>query len=124
VLAALAVLVLLGAAAVHTYQLRLAEANVRALQAVTAAQQAQRDRAVHPPVHARARMSAEQALLRALVGLAVSAEQRAAIARLDPQVVLLVDDIIGSGWSIALAGRALRLAGAAEVLPFALALDG
>lgn len=41
VLVALAVLGLLGAAGVHTYQLRLAEANVRALQAVTAAQQAQ-----------------------------------------------------------------------------------
>ncbi|MEA2663827.1 MAG: hypothetical protein QOI11_771 [Candidatus Eremiobacteraeota bacterium] len=41
VLAAVAVLLLLGAAGVHTYQLRLAEANVRALQAVTAAQQAQ-----------------------------------------------------------------------------------
>jgi murein DD-endopeptidase MepM/ murein hydrolase activator NlpD len=40
VLAACAVLVLLGAAGLHTYQLRLAEANVRALQAVTAAQQA------------------------------------------------------------------------------------
>jgi hypothetical protein len=41
VLAAFALLLLLGAAGVHTYQLRLAEANVRALQAVTAQQQAQ-----------------------------------------------------------------------------------
>lgn len=40
-LAAFAVLLLLGAAGLHSYQLRLAEANVRALQAVTAAQQAQ-----------------------------------------------------------------------------------
>ncbi len=41
VLAACAVLLLLGAAGLHTYQLRLAEADVRALQAATAAQQAQ-----------------------------------------------------------------------------------
>jgi ATP-dependent DNA helicase RecQ len=35
--------------------------------------------------------------------------------------VLLVDDLIDSRWTMSVAGRALRLAGAAEVLPFALA---
>ena len=53
----------------------------------------------------------------------VTAEQRAALARLDDPAVLLVDDLVGSGWTMALAGRELRLAGAAAVLPFALALD-
>lgn len=40
-LAALAILVLLGALGIHTYQLRVAEANVRALQELTAQQHAQ-----------------------------------------------------------------------------------
>jgi ATP-dependent DNA helicase RecQ len=35
--------------------------------------------------------------------------------------VLLVDDITDSGWTITMASRVLRLAGADEVLPFALA---
>jgi ATP-dependent DNA helicase RecQ len=62
--------------------------------------------------------------VRALHGaLAVSAEQAEAIRRLDDPVVLLVDDVVDTGWTMALAGRELRLAGAAEVLPFALALD-
>ncbi len=38
--------------------------------------------------------------------------------------VLLVDDVVSSRWTLTVAGRALRLAGAAEVLPFALAVDG
>jgi ATP-dependent DNA helicase RecQ len=62
--------------------------------------------------------------VRALHGaLAVSAEQAEAIRRLDDPVVLLVDDVADTGWTMALAGRELRLAGVAEVLPFALALD-
>jgi ATP-dependent DNA helicase RecQ len=52
----------------------------------------------------------------------VTPEQVAALARLDEPVVLLVDDVVDTGWTMAVAGRALRLAGAAEVLPFALAL--
>lgn len=36
--------------------------------------------------------------------------------------VLLVDDLVDSRWTITVAGRALRLAGASAVLPFALAL--
>ncbi|WP_026926398.1 RecQ family ATP-dependent DNA helicase [Granulicoccus phenolivorans] len=38
--------------------------------------------------------------------------------------VLLVDDLIDSRWTMTVAGRALRRAGAAEVLPFALAVAG
>ncbi|AGZ39102.1 RecQ family ATP-dependent DNA helicase [Actinoplanes friuliensis] len=38
--------------------------------------------------------------------------------------VLLVDDLADSGWTMVLAGRALRKAGAPAVLPFALAVAG
>jgi ATP-dependent DNA helicase RecQ len=38
--------------------------------------------------------------------------------------VLLVDDYVDSGWTMALATRELRRAGAPAVLPFALALAG
>jgi ATP-dependent DNA helicase RecQ len=38
--------------------------------------------------------------------------------------ILLVDDVVDSGWTMTLAGRALRLAGAADVMPFALATTG
>ncbi|MEO6020025.1 MAG: RecQ family ATP-dependent DNA helicase [Knoellia sp.] len=38
--------------------------------------------------------------------------------------VLLVDDLISSRWTLTVAGRALRRAGAEGVLPFALAVDG
>jgi ATP-dependent DNA helicase RecQ len=38
--------------------------------------------------------------------------------------VLLVDDRVDSGWTLTVAARELRLAGATEVLPFALALRG
>jgi ATP-dependent DNA helicase RecQ len=38
--------------------------------------------------------------------------------------VLLVDDLVDSGWTMALAARALRRAGAPAVLPFALAQAG
>jgi len=62
--------------------------------------------------------------VRALHGrFAVTPEQHAALERLGQPVVLLVDDIVDSGWTMALAARELRVAGASEVLPFALALD-
>src|SRR3954452_2945826 len=62
--------------------------------------------------------------VRALHGrFAVTEEQSAAIREMDDPVVLLVDDRVDTGWTMALAGRELRLAGAAAVLPFALALD-
>ena len=53
----------------------------------------------------------------------VTAAQAEALRQLDAAVVLLVDDRVDTGWTMALAGRELRRAGAAEVLPFALALD-
>jgi ATP-dependent DNA helicase RecQ len=43
---------------------------------------------------------------------------------LPPGPVLLVDDLADSRWTLTVAARALRLAGAAEVLPFVLALRG
>ncbi len=46
-----------------------------------------------------------------------------ALAGLDGPV-LLVDDLVDSGWTMTLAGRALRRAGAVEVLPLALAVAG
>jgi ATP-dependent DNA helicase RecQ len=52
----------------------------------------------------------------------VSAQQRAAIAELGGDPVLLVDDLADSRWTLTVAGRALRLAGAGAVLPFALAV--
>jgi ATP-dependent DNA helicase RecQ len=38
--------------------------------------------------------------------------------------VLLVDDYVDSGWTMALVARELRQAGASGVLPLALALAG
>jgi len=62
--------------------------------------------------------------VRALHGrFAVTPQQSDAIQQLGDPVVLLVDDRVDTGWTMALAGRELRLAGAAAVLPFALALD-
>ncbi|MCU1425654.1 MAG: recombinase RecQ [Microbacteriaceae bacterium] len=40
------------------------------------------------------------------------------------QPVLLVDDLVDSRWTVTVAGRALRRAGASAVLPFVLALRG
>ena len=51
------------------------------------------------------------------------AELAAALAGLAGPV-LLVDDLVDSGWTMALAGRALRRAGAPGVLPLALAVAG
>ena len=55
--------------------------------------------------------------------LVVGPELAAALAGVDGPV-LLVDDLVSSRWTLTVAGRALRLAGAAGVLPFALAVDG
>ncbi|HEX8344709.1 MAG TPA: helicase-related protein, partial [Actinoplanes sp.] len=53
----------------------------------------------------------------------VPPELAAQLSRLDGPV-LLVDDLVDSGWTMVLAGRALRLAGAPGVLPLALAVAG
>ncbi|PKW28013.1 RecQ family ATP-dependent DNA helicase [Phycicoccus duodecadis] len=55
--------------------------------------------------------------------LVVGPELAAALAG-SPGPVLLVDDVVSSRWSLTVAGRALRRAGAPAVLPFALAVDG
>jgi ATP-dependent DNA helicase RecQ len=63
--------------------------------------------------------------VRALDGtFQLSDRQRGAVSALAGAPVLLVDDTIGTGWTMAIAGRELRLAGVSEVLPFALALSG
>jgi len=54
---------------------------------------------------------------------AVPAELAGALPALDGPV-LLVDDLVDSGWTMVLAGRALRKAGAPAVLPLALAVAG
>ena len=55
--------------------------------------------------------------------IVVPAEIVASLAALDGPV-LLVDDMVSSRWTLTIAGRALRLAGATGVLPFALAVEG
>ena len=55
--------------------------------------------------------------------IVVPADVAAELAALDGPV-LLVDDVADSRWTITVAARALRRAGAADVLPFVLAIDG
>lgn len=55
--------------------------------------------------------------------LAVGPQLAAALPGLNGPV-LLVDDVVHSRWTMTVAARALRLAGAREVLPLALAIDG
>jgi ATP-dependent DNA helicase RecQ len=51
----------------------------------------------------------------------LSADLAATVSTLDGPV-LLVDDLVDSGWTMTLAGRALRHAGAPAVVPLALAV--
>jgi ATP-dependent DNA helicase RecQ len=55
--------------------------------------------------------------------IAVPESVQVALGR-DPGPVLLVDDLVSSRWTMTIAGRALRQAGAEGVLSFALAIDG
>ncbi|WP_277452175.1 RecQ family ATP-dependent DNA helicase [Janibacter sp. DB-40] len=55
--------------------------------------------------------------------LEVGPELAAALPGL-PGPVLLVDDVVHSRWTLTVAARALRRAGAAEVLPLVLGIDG
>ncbi len=55
--------------------------------------------------------------------LAVGPDLRSALAEVDGPV-LLVDDVVHSRWTLTVAARELRTAGASEVLPFALGIDG
>ncbi|WP_181310053.1 RecQ family ATP-dependent DNA helicase [Nocardioides campestrisoli] len=64
-------------------------------------------------------------------GAANSAQRVAAVGRrsalqadVPPGPVLLVDDLVVTGWTLTLAARALRDAGATEVLPLTLAVNG
>jgi len=54
----------------------------------------------------------------------VSPELAEALAGLQGRPVLLVDDLVDSRWTMTVAGRLLRRAGAGPVLPFALASVG
>ncbi len=54
--------------------------------------------------------------------LTVGSELAARIAELGDQPILLVDDLADSRWTMTVAGRELRRAGASAVLPFTLAL--
>lgn len=56
--------------------------------------------------------------------LGVGPELAARLAGLDGAPVLLVDDLTDSRWTLAVAGRALRLAGSGPVLPLVLATAG
>jgi ATP-dependent DNA helicase RecQ len=56
--------------------------------------------------------------------LVVPDTMAAALADLGGAPVLLVDDLVDSRWTLTVAGRALRKAGAGSVLPFALASAG
>jgi len=55
--------------------------------------------------------------------LAIPAALAARLADLDDPVVLLVDDRADTRWTLTVAARLLRRAGAGEVLPFVLALE-
>jgi ATP-dependent DNA helicase RecQ len=54
----------------------------------------------------------------------VPPEVQDGVQRLGHKPLLLVDDLADSRWTITVAARALRQAGASAVLPFVLAIDG
>jgi ATP-dependent DNA helicase RecQ len=54
--------------------------------------------------------------------IVVGPELRGRLREIGDAPVLLVDDLVDSRWTMTVAGSALRRAGAAAVLPFALAL--
>jgi len=56
--------------------------------------------------------------------LVVGPELQAALAAVQGQPVMLVDDLADSRWTLTVAGRALRQAGAGAVLPLVLAQAG
>jgi ATP-dependent DNA helicase RecQ len=55
--------------------------------------------------------------------IVVGSELRSRLVELGGAPVLLVDDVADSRWTMTVAGRELRRAGAGSVLPFALALS-
>ncbi|WP_035740408.1 hypothetical protein, partial [Arthrobacter sp. TB 26] len=56
--------------------------------------------------------------------LVVGPELEAALAGIRGQSVMLIDDLVDSRWTVTVAGRALRLAGAGAVLPLVLGQGG
>jgi ATP-dependent DNA helicase RecQ len=68
-----------------------------------------------------ARGNSAQRVLALHDAFTVPAELKAALSTLSGPV-LLVDDLVDSGWTMALAGRALRRAGAGAVMPLTLAV--
>jgi ATP-dependent DNA helicase RecQ len=75
------------------------------------------------PPGAAATSNSVQRLAAVWDGFAVPPALASALPRLEGPV-LVVDDVVDSGWTMTVAARQLRLAGAAAVLPLALALDG
>ncbi|MGZ0711212.1 RecQ family ATP-dependent DNA helicase (plasmid) [Coraliomargarita sp. W4R53] len=55
---------------------------------------------------------------------AVGDDLREHLTQLDGGPLLLIDDLIDSRWSVTVAGRLLRQAGASKILPLALAVSG
>jgi ATP-dependent DNA helicase RecQ len=55
---------------------------------------------------------------------AVTAQIKDGLSQLNGAPVLLVDDVADSRWTLTVAARAVRMAGAAGVLPFVLAIEG
>ena len=56
--------------------------------------------------------------------LVVGPELEASFASIQGQSVMLIDDLVDSRWTVTVAGRALRQAGAAAVLPLVLGQAG
>ncbi|MEZ7005535.1 RecQ family ATP-dependent DNA helicase [Streptomyces sp. AD55] len=73
--------------------------------------------------HAARRSNSAQRLKALSGAFAVPQDMAEALAR-TPGPVLLVDDLTDSGWTLAVAARLLRRAGAAQVLPLVLAAAG
>ncbi len=76
------------------------------------------------PAGAAARGNSAQRVRALHAAFALSQAQRAALSEVSGEPVLRVDDYADTGWTMAVVGRELRLAGAGAVLPFALAIEG
>jgi ATP-dependent DNA helicase RecQ len=75
------------------------------------------------PPGARVASNSVQRLAAVYDAFAVAPELKEGLAEVNTPV-LLVDDLIGTGWTMAVASRLLRHSGASAVLPLALAMEG